>query len=577
MESEIEMRDGGAEPEAPPAARAAVRGTSDPAYRWKVLFAVVFGTFMVILDATAVNVALPTLQRVFHVPVDQVDGVLTAYVLALGIITPLAGYLAERFGIKRMYLLSLLLFVLGSVLCAFSPSLIWLVIFRALQGLGGGMIGPLGISLLFGAFPEKQRGLAFGLYGIPLVVAPASGPVLGGYFVEYLDWRYIFFINIPVGLAGILLGTLWLRESRRGTSARLDIPGVLLSVVSFGTLLYAIERGSSEGWSSTRILTLLAIGLLTFAIFVVMELRRRDPLLDLRLFTRRTFTFASVIGWVSTIALFGAEFLLPIYLQSLRGRTPLQAGLLVLPLAISSGIVVPLAGALYNKIGARWLIFVGSLLLAVNTWGFAHLSLTASYTEIMLLAAIRGVALGMVLQTTLTVALTGLRPAQLPRASSLLNATRNVFQSFGIAMLGTIVTHQLGAYQDAARSDLQNAATALGQRFLQLVHFLQLRGLPVAAARQAAAGQLLGPLFPQQFMQSINDAYLVTFWLALVTALLALTLPGRARLAETRAAGDAAAAQEAASEGQSASTAASLSEEPAGGQVRPAAERETAD
>ncbi len=531
MESGVEMEDRGA-------AQPAQAPATDPNYRWKVLFSVVFGTFMVILDATAVNVALPTLQRVFKAPVDQVDGVLTAYVLALGIITPLAGYLAERFGIKRMYLLSLFLFVLGSVLCAFSPSLAWLVVFRALQGLGGGMLGPLGISLLFGAFPEKQRGLAFGLYGIPLVVAPASGPVLGGYFVEYLDWRYIFFINIPVGLAGILLGAFWLRESRRGTSARLDIPGVLLSVVSFGTLLYAIERGSSEGWTSPRILTLLAVGLLTFAVFVLVELRRRDPLLDLRLFGRRTFTFASVIGWVSTIALFGAEFLLPIYLQSLRGRTPLQAGLLVLPLAISSGIVVPLAGALYNRIGARWLIFVGSLLLAVNTWGFAHLSLDASYNEIMILAAIRGVALGMVLQTTLTVALTGLQPAQLPRASSLLNATRNVFQSFGIAMLGTIVTHQLSVYQDSARSDLHNAATALGQHFLQLVQVLQMRGLPAAVAQKAAEGQILGPLFPQQFMSSINDAYLVTFWLALVTALLALTLPGRARLAEVRAASD---------------------------------------
>lgn len=542
MESDISLA-GQPQPEAnrqasTASAEPAETAPADPNYRWKVLFSVVFGTFMVILDATAVNVALPTLQHVFKAPVDQVDGVLTAYVLALGIITPLAGYLAERFGIKRMCLISLFLFVLGSVLCAFAPSLPWLVAFRALQGLGGGMLGPLGISLLFGAFPEKQRGLAFGLYGIPLVVAPASGPVLGGYFVEYLDWRYIFFINIPVGLLGLLIGFFWLRESRRGTAARLDVPGILLAVISFGTLLYAIQRGSSEGWTSARILILLSIGLLTFAVFVVVELFRRDPLLDLRLFTRRTFTVASVIGWVSTIALFGAEFLLPIYLQSLRGRTPLQAGLLVLPLAISSGIVTPLAGALYNRIGPRWLIFAGSLLLAINTWGFAHLTLDASYNEIMVLVAIRGVALGLTLQTTLTVALTGLKPAQLPRASSLLNATRNVFQSFGIAMLGTIVTHQLTTYQDAARSDLQNAATALGQRFLQLVQVLQMRGLPAAAAQKAAAGQLLGSLVPQQFMQSINDAYLVTFWLALVVAVLALTLPGRTRLATARAAAE---------------------------------------
>ena len=503
-------------------------------YKWKVLVSVIFGTFMVILDSTAINVAIPTLQKVFAVAgqkasVDQVDGVLTAYVLALGIITPLAGWLSERFGIKRMYLISLGLFVLGSILCSFAPSLPLLIAFRTLQGLGGGILGPLGISLLFGAFPDKERGVAFGLYGIPLVVAPASGPVLGGYFVQYLDWRFIFYINVPIGIAGIILGYFWLRETRRGTSARLDIPGVIFSTISFGALLYAIQRGSSEGWTSPRILTLLSVGIVALLILVFVELRSRDPLLDLRLFTKRTFAFSNIVGWVSSIALFGAEFLLPIYLQSLRGRTPLEAGLLVLPLAISSGITVPIAGVLYNRIGGRWLIAVGSLLLAINTWEFAHLTVDTSYTEIMVIVAIRGVALGFVLQTTLTTALTGLRPMQLPRASSLLSATRNVFQSFGIAMLGTIFTNQFAAYNAATQSDLHNPQTSLGQQFLHLVQTLQQRGVPAFVAPKAAMGQLLGQLIPQNFNQSLNDAYFVTFWLAVATIFLAFTLPGRPR------------------------------------------------
>ncbi len=504
----------------------------DPRYKWKVLFSVVFGTFMVILDSTAVNVAVPTLQKVFatagqKAPVDQVDGVLTAYVLALGIVTPLAGWLAERFGIKRMYLISLALFSLGSILCSFAPSLPLLIVFRALQGLGGGIIGPLGISLLFGAFPEKERGMAFGLYGIPLVVAPASGPVLGGYFVQYLDWRYIFYINIPIGIAGILLGYLWLRENRRGTSAKLDIPGVIFSTISFGTLLYAIQRGSSEGWTSARILTLLSLGIVGLLILVFIELRSQEPLLDLRLFTKRTFAFSNIVGWVSSIALFGAEFLLPIYLQSLRGRTPLEAGLLVLPLAISSGITVPIAGALYNRIGGRWLIAIGSILLAINTWEFAHLSVDTSYVEIMVIVAIRGVALGFVLQTTLTTALVGLKPVQLPRASSLLSATRNVFQSFGIAMLGTIFTYQLDAYNTTTTNDLHNPHTSLGQQLVHLIQSLQQRGVPSFVAPKIAFGQLFGQHVPLNFTQSLNDAYYVTFWLAVATVILAFTLPGR--------------------------------------------------
>jgi DHA2 family multidrug resistance protein len=506
----------------------------DRNYKWKVMASVVFGTFMVILDSTAVNVALPTLQRVFaaggqKAPVDQVDGVLTAYILALGIITPLAGYLSERFGIKRMYLVSLGLFVAGSLLCSFAPSLPLLVAFRALQGLGGGMLGPLGISLLFGAFPERERGLAFGVYGIPLIVAPASGPVLGGYFVQYLDWRYIFLINIPIGIAGIALGSFWLREQVRGTAAKLDVPGIILSTISFGTLLYAIQRGGSDGWTSPRILTLLSVGIVAFLAFVIVELRAREPLLDLRLFLKRTYAFANIVGWVSSIALFGAEFLLPIYLQSLRGQTPLQAGLLVLPLAISSGIVTPIAGALYNRLGGRWLILTGSILLAINTWELAHLTVDTSFLEVMQIVAVRGIALGFVLQTTLTTALLGLKPAQLPRASSLLNATRNVFQSFGIAMLGAIFTHQFTAYSAQTMRDLHNPATGIGQQLLHLAQSLQQHGLPATAAQGAALGQLLARLIPLDFNQALNDAYLVTFWLAVVTILLAFTLPGRPR------------------------------------------------
>ena len=507
--------------------------------KWKVLVAVIFGTFMFILDATAVNVAIPTFQRVFGTTgkpasVDQIDGILTAYILAIGIVTPLAGYLSERFGIKRMYLLSLTMFTIGSIACSLAPTLPFLIAFRALQGLGGGMLGPLGISLLFGAFPEKERGLAFGIYGIPLVFAPASGPVLGGFFVQYLSWHYIFWINIPIGIAGVILGYFWLQESRRGTSAKLDIPGVILSTIGFGTLLYAIQRGGSIGWGSAQIITFLSIGIVALLVFIVVELRTKDPLLDLRLFVKRTFASANVVGWVSSIALFGSEFLLPIYLQTLRGRTPLEAGLLVLPLAISSGIVTPLAGALYNRIGGRWLIAIGSILLAVNTWYFAHITISTSYIEIMGLVAIRGVALGLVLQTTLTAALTDLSPRQLPRASSLLTATRNVFQSFGVGILGTIVTNQLATYNTNSLNAIKDPATALGKLFIStmqsILHTLP-ANLPAAVAQQTAVGKAIAQIMAQQvplnFVSAINDAYWVTFWLSIASAILAFTLPGR--------------------------------------------------
>jgi len=527
---------------ATPVAAAPVEKDMDKNYKWRVLFSVVFGTFMFILDSTAVNVAVPTLQKVFGTgghaaSVDQVDGVLTAYILALGIVTPLAGYLSERFGIKRMYILSLAAFTVGSLACALAPNLAFLIVFRALQGFGGGMLGPLGISLLFGAFPENERGLAFGVYGIPLVVAPASGPILGGLFVQYLSWHYIFLINIPIGIAGVILGSLWLRENKRGTSAKLDIPGVILSTISFGTLLYAIQRGSSDGWESARIVTLLSVGIIALLALIFVELRVQDPLLDLRLFTRRAFAVANIASWVSSVALFGAEFLLPIYLQTLRGQTPVQAGLLVLPLAVAAGIVTPVAGALYNRIGGRWLVVTGCLLLAVNTWYLAHIGVDTPFINIMGIIFIRGIALGLVLQTTLTIGLTGLKPAQLPRASSLLTATRTVFQSFGVAALGTIVTNQLATYTTRTANDLKNPATDLGKQFVQAVQGiaqgLQQQGIPQAVAEKVAYGKAIGQImaqqFPLNFITSINDAYFVTFWLAIIAAVLALALPGRAR------------------------------------------------
>ena len=508
----------------------------DSGVKWRILAAVIFGTFMAILDSTAVNVAVPTLQRAFNAQVDQVDAVLTAYILALGIVTPLAGWLSERFGIKRIFLVAMGMFVAGSALCSFAPSLTWLVIFRALQGIGGGLLSPLGLAILSGAFSEKERGLAFGIYGIPLVVAPASGPVLGGYFVEYLSWHYIFLINIPIGIIGIIVGSFWLQESKRRAGARLDIPGVILSIIAFGCLLFGIQNGQSDGWNSALILTLLIVGSGGLVGFIVVELLVKEPLLDLRLFLRRTYAAASVLGWVSAVALFGAEFLLPIYLQTLRGQTPLQAGLLVLPLAIGAGIMTPIAGALYNRIGGRWLILIGSLLLALNTWQLAHITLDSSYLQIMEIVAIRGIALGCVLQTTLTAALVGLRPPQFPRATSLLNSTRNIFQSLGIAVLGTIVASQFTNYQNDAVKSLHDPRSDLGHQLMQQVQVLMQQGLPSAAAFKAASGQILGEIFNPNglifrthFLQGINDAYQLTFWLSIITALLAFTLPGRGK------------------------------------------------
>ncbi|MCB0067241.1 MAG: DHA2 family efflux MFS transporter permease subunit, partial [Caldilineaceae bacterium] len=323
-------------------------GSSTPEtfpYKWKVLISVIFGIFMVILDTTIVNIAFRTLQEEFAAGVNQSQWIISIYVLALGISTPLSGFLGDRFGMKRTYVTGLGLFVLGSLLCGVSPSLWLLIGARTLQGFGGGIALPLGTALLFSAFPPKEQGTALGIFGIAIVTAPALGPILGGYLVDQGLWRWIFFVNIPVGILGIGLASWWLKAQERQQGLSLDLWGLIASTVGFGSILYASSVASDQGWTAPNVLLFFALGVVGLIAFFLIELFvAEQPLLDLRLFRSRIFTNAAFVGWVSVVALFGAEFLLPLYLQVLRGRTALETGFILLPLAVAAAIATPLAG-----------------------------------------------------------------------------------------------------------------------------------------------------------------------------------------------------------------------------------------
>ena len=493
-------------------------------YKWQVVASVIFGTFMVIMDATVVNVALPTLRTVFAgsggADIGQVQWVISGFVLAIGIVTPMAGLLADRFGIKKVYLLSLFGFAAASALCGFAPNLFFLIVFRIVQGLAGGSALPLGTALLFSAFPPQERGLAFGVFGIPLVVAPAVGPVLGGALVEYANWRLIFFINVPIGLLGVGIGWWLLRESKQEGRVAIDYVGAVLAFLAFGGILYGLSNGAPggasgpgqpaapSGWSTLQVQLALGLGALALVAFVVWEyFKKDDALLDVRLFKRPTFSIANVIGWISVVGFFGAEFLLPLYLQILRGLTPLQTGLLLLPLAISSGILSPFIGRLQDKIGPRLLVAAGFGLLIVNTWQFSLLSLTESYGYIAFLLVLRGVALALVLQPTLLAALSGITPRALPRASSLVNASRSIFQSLGVAMLATILatttSNQLSTFQPPKPPSF-----------------------PPPPDYPQAVQQAATDAFHHAFLQGLSNAYFLTFAVAAAAFVIALFLPG---------------------------------------------------
>jgi len=528
-----------------PAVPVAVAGADPAGYKWKVLGTVVFGIFMVILDSTVVNVAFQTLRQEFSSSLNDAQWILSVYVLALGISTPLAGFLADRFGAKRIYLAGLSVFVLGSLACGLAPNLGILVAARAVQGFGGGIALPVGIALLLNAFPTSEQGMALGVFGIAAIVAPALGPILGGWLVDGGHWRLIFFINPPIGLIGVLLGTRFLRRLRTDRRPPLDALGLVTEVIGFGAILYGASNAATLGWSSPAVIVSFVVGGIGLVLFALVELfQAKAPLLDLRLFAKRVFLNASLLGYVSMIALFGAEFLMPLYLQALRGLSALETGLMLLPLAITGGLSVTLAGRLYDRLGPRPLVAAGFTLLVVNTWQLSQIRADTPLSWILVLLALRGLALGLTVQTTLVTALSVVPLKDLARGSSLTNATRNVVQSIGVALLATILASTISPQIQ----QLQKTFSGLPASGVASTHVagvcepVQVASLGVGGASAtiltAPDGATRGvgavpPNLPALLKQACDEniagfekAYTVTFYAAMLALVLGLMLPG---------------------------------------------------
>ncbi len=509
--------------------------------KWRVLITVMFGIFMIILDSTIVNIAFPTLRREFNASLAEAQWVLSVYVLALGVTTPISGFLADRFGIKRIYLLGLALFTFGSLLCGLAPSLGLLVAARALQGFGGGLAQPLGPAQLYRAFPPKEQGTALGIFGLALVAAPALGPILGGWLVDLQIWRAIFFVNVPIGVIGVLLGTGFLPDHRIDRRPIFDPLGLATAVIGFGSLLYAATAVETNGWSDPLTVTALLTGLVFVVISAYVEIKvAKEPMLNLSLFGNRTFLNATLVGYVATVALFGAEFMMPVYLQAFRGRTALETGVILLAVAATSAVATPLAGWLFDRIGPRLNVVVGFAILCVNTWQLAQIEGSTPLNWIVFLLALRGLAVGLTLQTTFTTALSSIAVPMLPRGSSLLNSTRFVVQAISVAILATVISSAVSPQVQAQLSRAQEAQTASGPAFgvcetpgvrpednLPPGAQEQLAGLGSQQAAAARANLLAG--LQRACTENINGfeaAYLLTFYASVVALVMSLFFPG---------------------------------------------------
>jgi EmrB/QacA subfamily drug resistance transporter len=503
-------------------------------YKWIVAWVVVIGVFMSVLDSTIVNIAIPRLQSAFGADLHSVQFVSTAYLLTLGVVTPTTAFFADRFGIKRFYITALLAFTAGSALCGLAWSLPVLVFFRILQGLGGAALFPLSLSLLFQEFPAGERGLAMGVFGLPALLGPALGPTLGGYIVTFGDWQLIFYINVPVGIIAIILAMVFLRERLAERRPSFDVAGFLFSATGLACVLYAFSEVSTYGWGSTPVLALLGIGVVALALFVATELsiawRGGAPLLDLRVFADRLFAISTIANVLAIFTLFGGLFLLPVYLQSLRGLSAFQAGLVLLPQAFASAVSVLVGGRLVDRIGVRAVVIPGLLVLGLASWQLSFLTLSSPYGWIQVMLILRGLSLGLVVQPLVVSMMAEIRPQQLTQASSINTVVRSVASSFGIAILATFVQTQTKVHYTHL-AERVTAGSPLGQLLPRLQALFIAHGASIDTARRAAVEVLVQLVQRQGYDLAMQDAFRLTVGLVVLAVIVTLFVRGRRRKA----------------------------------------------
>jgi EmrB/QacA subfamily drug resistance transporter len=400
----------------------------------------VLAMFLTIMDATIVNTALPVLGREFHVPAAHVDTVVVGFLVSLAVVIPASGWLGDKLGTKRVFLAALAIFIGASALCGFAQSLGELVLFRIVQGIGGGMLAPVGLAMLYRVFPPAERVRASRILIIPTALAPATGPVLGGLLVTDLSWRWAFYVNVPIGLLGFLFGLVFLPEQKQEDPGRFDLPGFILAGAGLSTLMYALSEGPAHGWESVEILTTAALGVVLLTVFVMHELRTSHPMLDVRLLGNKLFRSSTLVLVLSTSAFLGSLFLTSLFYQDGFGVSALQSGLSTFPEALGIMAGAQISGRLYPYVGPRRLMLVGLLGVAATTSLIATVPFSSNLWEMRILMVLLGLSQAQVFVPAQAASFATISPAATGRASSIFNAGRQLGGAIGVAVLSTVIS-----------------------------------------------------------------------------------------------------------------------------------------
>ncbi len=439
-----------------------------PVGKWTVAISIAFGSLMATIDSSIVNVALPQIRGQVGASLQEITWISTAYMIAMVLVMPLTGFLGAFFGQKRVYLASLVIFTLGSVLCGTARSLEMLVLWRIVQGIGGGALQPTQQAILRQTFPPEEQGMAMAVFSMVIMVGPAVGPVLGGYITDNYSWPWIFFVNLPVGILGIYLtfrnviepaDVLAANRARAAVAKKnLDIAGIALMAVAIGALQFVLEEGATQDWfDSSHIVVATFIAGVGLAAFIIRELTAVAPVVDLRMFRDPTFASGTVVSGVVFAMLMGSMFLLPVFTQEMMKFTATQSGIILLPRTIAMLIASPFVGKLYNKVSPALLVAFGMIATAGGSWMQSTITLTTATSDLTIPLAITGVGLAFLFVPLTTAALSNIQRHELAGAAGVNSFVRQVGGSIGLSVFATL----FGRYSTQAAHGLRSAVTVL--------------------------------------------------------------------------------------------------------------------
>ncbi|HHO5451089.1 TPA: DHA2 family efflux MFS transporter permease subunit [Staphylococcus aureus] len=484
--------------------------------RGKILAALLFGMFIAILNQTLLNVALPKINTEINISASTGQWLMTGFMLVNGILIPITAYLFNKYSYRKLFLVALVLFTIGSLICAISMNFPIMMVGRVLQAIGAGVLMPLGSIVIITIYPPEKRGAAMGTMGIAMILAPAIGPTLSGYIVQNYHWNVMFYGMFIIGIIAILVGFVWFKLYQYTTNPKADIPGIIFSTIGFGALLYGFSEAGNKGWGSVEIETMFAIGIIFIILFVIRELRMKAPMLNLEVLKFPTFTLTTIINMVVMLSLYGGMILLPIYLQNLRGFSALDSGLLLLPGSLIMGLLGPFAGKLLDTIGLKPLAIFGIAVMTYATWELTKLNMDTPYMTIMGIYVLRSFGMAFIMMPMVTAAINALPGRLASHGNAFLNTMRQLAGSIGTAILVTVMTTQTTQHLSAFGEELDKTNPVVQDHMRELAS--QYGG------QEGAMKVLLQFVNKLATVEGINDAFIVATIFSIIALILCLFL-----------------------------------------------------